>query len=167
MTDIDRSADIPRTPNDDIKEFFQGDKNLEETDWYPRTHGPPDTQIPERQKRFTLENTELGISFRPQFWDAYSVNVAAAAANPIIAFNFRPGRDTIIIQNTGANPCIISPTQEKAQNGFGWPLAAGATSPSLQIQAAGYVYSALGTTLSILETFYESPTSPLPRRRED
>lgn len=74
-------------------------------------------------------------------------------------FGDRRGRKTVVIVNTGANPCTLVPSQQFVGNGV--TIAAGGTW-AIDTEGAIWVRSTSGTSLDALETFFPAIGDPGP-----
>lgn len=168
----DIAAQIPRKEDWSARMLADRQRQLEGSSWYPVATGAPETTVPKRYKAFDADEGSFQASITPQKWDCTNlVNVpqnGGAAGNPVEVVPYYPGRDSLTIVNTGANPVILSPNIEAALNGRGITVPANGGTFSMSTQAGFWAWATGGnSTVQAYWTAYEAPTSHLPPKPKE
>jgi hypothetical protein len=115
----------------------------------------------EEAKRDALRppHVERSVSLKPQRWNV-------AGGRPEQLWGPRPGLDSGVISNTGANAMQVAPRPDLLVNGRGFTVAAGGTF-TLECQDGVWAVSALGTTVDMAWLWYETSSDPTESRSEN
>lgn len=161
----ERAADVPRPPDWEGRYLDSREKQLEGQPWYPKVMAPPATVIPPRYRAFEVDEGGFQASVSPQKWETPpAVNVPAGLVRE--CWPATPGAVKIEIENTGANPVVVSPTPDQAANAVGKTIANGAVW-TIETQAAGFVYSVNGSTVQVVITRFEAPNTHVPPKKKE
>lgn len=169
----DITADVSGRPKADWESRYLDarEQQIIEQPWYPGATGQPGPPPNRRNRAFIPDEGDFQASISPPAWDCTpTMNVPQSGGNlgPVQIVQALPGKSTVTVINTGANPVVISPTPDKAFNSVGITIPANGGTFTMSCQGPAYAYATGGiSTVEVWWTYYESPTTHLPPKDKD
>lgn len=134
--------------------------------------GQTDGESKQHVAQFHKLELKAEITREPNRWDVFGGHTIPAPSggdNGVrLGWSPRIGRSLVTIRNTGSNTVYVAPVQEKLLGSKNRGLSIAANSSyDFSTEAAGWVLSPSGTTIDIIEFWYEDEDARPPDFSDD